>query len=47
MKVLGINCSPRKGGNTELLYRKFLKLLKKKVSKLSFFSSEEKRSMDV
>jgi multimeric flavodoxin WrbA len=29
MKVLGINCSPRKGGNTELLIKEVFKVLEK------------------
>jgi multimeric flavodoxin WrbA len=29
MKVLGINCSPRKGGNTEILIREVFKALEK------------------
>ncbi len=37
MKVLGINCSPRKGGNTELLIREVFKELEKEGIKTEFF----------
>ena len=37
MKVLGINCSPRKGGNTELLIREVFKALEKEGIKTEFF----------
>ena len=37
MKVLGINCSPRKGGNTELLIREVFKALEKEGIKTDFF----------
>jgi multimeric flavodoxin WrbA len=37
MKVLGINGSPRKGGNTELLIREVLATLEKKGIKTEFF----------
>ena len=37
MKVLGINCSPRKGGNTELLIQEVLKSLEKEGIKTEFF----------
>jgi multimeric flavodoxin WrbA len=37
MKVLGINCSPRKGGNTELLIREVFKALEKEGIKSEFF----------
>ena len=47
MKVLGINCSPRKGGNTELLIREVFKALESKGIKTEFFQKGEKRSMDV
>jgi multimeric flavodoxin WrbA len=37
MKVLGINCSPRKGGNTEILIRTALKPLEDKGIKTELF----------
>jgi multimeric flavodoxin WrbA len=37
MKVLGINCSPRKGGNTELLIKEVFKALEKEGIKTEFF----------
>jgi multimeric flavodoxin WrbA len=37
MKVLGINCSPRKGGNTELLIKEVFKALEKEGIKTDFF----------
>lgn len=37
MKVLGVNCSPRKGGNTELLIKEVFKTLEKEGIKTSFF----------
>lgn len=37
MKVLGINCSPRKGGNTELLIREVFKPLEEEGIKTEFF----------
>ncbi len=37
MKVLGINCSPRKGGNTELLIKEAFKALEKEGIKTEFF----------
>ncbi len=37
MKVLGINCSPRKGGNTELLIKEVLKSLENNGIKTEFF----------
>jgi multimeric flavodoxin WrbA len=37
MKVLGINCSPRKGGNTELLIFEAFKALEKEGIKTEFF----------
>lgn len=37
MKVLGINCSPRKGGNTELLIREVFKTLEENGIKTEFF----------
>jgi multimeric flavodoxin WrbA len=37
MKVLGINCSPRKGGNTELLIYEVFKALEKEDIKTEFF----------
>ena len=43
MKVLGINCSPRKGGNTEILIKEVFKALEKEGIKTEFFSLEEKK----
>jgi len=37
MKVLGINCSPRKGGNTEILIKEVFKALEKEGIKTDFF----------
>lgn len=37
MKVLGINCSPRKGGNTELLIREVFKALEANDIETEFF----------
>ncbi len=37
MKVLGINCSPRKGGNTELLIKEVFKALEKEGIKSELF----------
>jgi multimeric flavodoxin WrbA len=37
MKVLGINCSPRKGGNTEILIREVFKPLEENGIKTEFF----------
>jgi len=37
MKVLGINCSPRKGGNTEILIKEVFKALEKDGIKTEFF----------
>jgi multimeric flavodoxin WrbA len=37
MKVLGINCSPRKGGNTELLIKEVFKALEAEGIKTEFF----------
>ncbi len=37
MKVLGINCSPRKGGNTEILINEVFKALEKEGIKTEFF----------
>jgi multimeric flavodoxin WrbA len=37
MKVLGINCSPRKGGNTEILIKEVFKALAKEGIKTVFF----------
>jgi multimeric flavodoxin WrbA len=37
MKVLGINCSPRKGGNTELLIKEVFSALEKEGIKTEFF----------
>jgi len=37
MKVLGINCSPRKGGNTELLIYEVFKALEKEGIKTELF----------
>jgi multimeric flavodoxin WrbA len=37
MKVLGINCSPRKGGNTELLIREVFSAMENEGIKSEFF----------
>jgi multimeric flavodoxin WrbA len=37
MKVLGINCSPRKGGNTEILIKEVFRALEKGGIKTEFF----------
>jgi multimeric flavodoxin WrbA len=37
MKVLGINCSPRKGGNTELLINEVFKSIENEGIKTEFF----------
>lgn len=37
MKVLGINCSPRKGGNTEILIKEVFKALENKGIETEFF----------
>jgi len=37
MKVLGINCSPRKGGNTEILIKEVFKSLEKECIKTELF----------
>jgi multimeric flavodoxin WrbA len=37
MKVLGINCSPRKGGNTEILIKEVFKSLEKNGIRTDFF----------
>jgi multimeric flavodoxin WrbA len=37
MKVLGINCSPRKGGNTEILINEVFKALQKEGINTEFF----------
>lgn len=37
MRVLGINCSPRKGGNTEIVIREVFKALEKEGIKTEFF----------
>jgi len=37
MKVLGINCSPRKGGNTEILLKEVFKALEENGVKTEFF----------
>jgi multimeric flavodoxin WrbA len=37
MKVLGINCSPRRGGNTEILIKEVFKVLEKENIKTEFF----------
>ncbi|MFH0842885.1 MAG: flavodoxin family protein [Bacteroidota bacterium] len=37
MKVLGINCSPRKGGNTEILIKEVFKSLESNGVKTEFF----------
>lgn len=43
MKVLGINCSPRKGGNTEILIREVFKALEKDNIKTELFQIGGKR----
>ena len=43
MKVLGINCSPRKGGNTEILIKEVFKALEKEGIKTEFFQRGGKR----
>ena len=43
MKVLGINCSPRKGGNTELLIKEVFKALEKEGIKPNYSRLEAKR----
>jgi multimeric flavodoxin WrbA len=43
MKVLGINCSPRKGGNTEILIREVFKTLEKENIKTELFQIGGKR----
>jgi multimeric flavodoxin WrbA len=43
MKVLGINCSPRKNGNTELLIREVFRALEKEGIKTEFFQLGGKR----
>ena len=43
MKVLGINCSPRKGGNTEILIKEVFKALEKEGIKTEFFQLGGKR----
>jgi multimeric flavodoxin WrbA len=37
MKVLGINCSPRKGGNTEIIIREVFRALEKEGIKTELF----------
>ncbi|MCX6303209.1 MAG: flavodoxin family protein [Bacteroidia bacterium] len=37
MKLLGINCSPRKGGNTEILIKEVFKSIEKNGIKTEFF----------
>jgi multimeric flavodoxin WrbA len=37
MKVLGINCSPRKGGNTEILINEVFRAMEKEGIKTEFF----------
>jgi len=37
MKVLGINCSPRKGGNTEILIKQVFKALEENGVKTEFY----------
>jgi len=37
MKVLGINCSPRKGGNTEILIKEVFKALEKEGIEAELF----------
>ncbi|MBK9391380.1 MAG: flavodoxin family protein [Bacteroidetes bacterium] len=43
MKVLGINCSPRKGGNTEILLKEVFKALEKENIKTELFQIGGKR----
>jgi multimeric flavodoxin WrbA len=43
MKVLGINCSPRKGGNTEILIKEVFSALEKEGIKTEFFQLGGKR----
>lgn len=43
MKVLGINCSPRKGGNTEILIKEVFKSLEKEGIKTELFHLEGKK----
>ena len=43
MKVLGINCSPRKGGNTEILLKKVFESLEKENVKTEIFQLGGKR----
>jgi multimeric flavodoxin WrbA len=43
MKVLGINCSPRKGGNTEILIKEVFRALEKEGIKTEFFQLGGKR----
>lgn len=43
MKVLGINCSPRKGGNTEILIKEVFKALEKENIKTELFQIGGKR----
>jgi len=43
MKVLGINCSPRKGGNTEILIKEVFKALEKEGIKTELFQIGGKR----
>ncbi len=45
--VLGINCSPRKGGNTELLIKEVFKALNKEGIETSFFRLAVKMLMVV
>ncbi len=44
MKVLGINCSPRKNGNTELLIREVFKVLEDKGINNRVFSAWREES---
>jgi multimeric flavodoxin WrbA len=43
MKVLGINCSPRKGGNTEILIKEVFRALEKEGIKTELFQIGGKR----
>jgi multimeric flavodoxin WrbA len=44
MKVLGINCSPRKGGNTEILIKEVFKALEKDGINTEFFQLGGKKA---
>ena len=44
MKVLGINCSPRRGGNTEILIKEVFKALNKEGIETEFFQLGGKKA---